>query len=109
MARPLPIQVVEGARALIADEQHWCRGELARDVAAVGGKDVPALFFGATKMNNNVAVVDEVAKTGKGYCGNPIRERRRSIRPGSDNCRKAGQKRTGDWDRFGTPALLSTP
>ncbi len=32
--------------------------------AAVGGKDVPALFFGATKMNNNVAVVDEVAKTG---------------------------------------------
>ena len=32
MARPLPIQVVEGARALIADEQHWCRGELARDV-----------------------------------------------------------------------------
>ena len=32
MARPLRIQVVERARALIADEQHWCRGELARDV-----------------------------------------------------------------------------
>jgi hypothetical protein len=27
---------------------------------AVAGKQVPALFFGATKMNNNFAVVDEV-------------------------------------------------
>jgi hypothetical protein len=31
---------------------------------AVGGKDAPALYFGSTKMNNNVAVVDEVAKAG---------------------------------------------
>jgi hypothetical protein len=29
---------------------------------AVGGKDAPALYFGSTKMNNNFAVVDEVAK-----------------------------------------------
>ncbi|MGC2408503.1 MAG: Cache 3/Cache 2 fusion domain-containing protein [Methyloceanibacter sp.] len=28
----------------------------------VGGKDVPALYFGSTKMNNNFTVVDEVAK-----------------------------------------------
>jgi Cache 3/Cache 2 fusion domain/LTXXQ motif family protein len=28
----------------------------------VGGKDAPALYFGSTKMNNNFAVVDEVAK-----------------------------------------------
>jgi len=28
---------------------------------AVGGKDAPALYFGSTKMNNNSAVVDEVA------------------------------------------------
>ena len=32
MAKPLQIQIVERARALIADETHWCRGELARDV-----------------------------------------------------------------------------
>ena len=32
MARPLQKQIVERARAFIADEQHWCRGELARDV-----------------------------------------------------------------------------
>jgi cache 3/cache 2 fusion protein len=31
---------------------------------AVGGKDAPALYFGLTKMNNNVAVVDEVVKAG---------------------------------------------
>ena len=31
---------------------------------AVGGKDAPALYFGSTKMNNNVAVVDEVVKAG---------------------------------------------
>ena len=31
MAKPLKIQIVERARALIADEQHWCRGVLAED------------------------------------------------------------------------------
>lgn len=31
---------------------------------AVGGKEAPALYFGSTKMNNNFAVVDEVAKAG---------------------------------------------
>ena len=36
MARPLRFQIVEKARALIADERHWCRGELARDVNGVG-------------------------------------------------------------------------
>jgi hypothetical protein len=30
----------------------------------VDGKDAPALYFGSTKMNNNFAVVDEVAKEG---------------------------------------------
>ena len=30
----------------------------------VAGKDVPALYFGSTKMNNNLAVVDKVAKEG---------------------------------------------
>jgi len=31
---------------------------------AVGGKDTPALYFGSTKMNNNLALVDKVAKEG---------------------------------------------
>jgi hypothetical protein len=31
MSKPLKVQVVERARALIEDERHWCRNELARD------------------------------------------------------------------------------
>ena len=31
MSKPLKIQIVEQARALIADEQHWCRHRLALD------------------------------------------------------------------------------
>ena len=31
MSRPLKVQVVELARALIADEKHWCVGHLALD------------------------------------------------------------------------------
>jgi hypothetical protein len=36
MARPLKLQIVERARALIADEHHWSRGDLARDANGVG-------------------------------------------------------------------------
>ena len=35
MSKPLKVQVIEKARALIEDERHWCRGELARDMHAV--------------------------------------------------------------------------
>ena len=35
MSKPLKIQIVERARALIADEQHWCRRNLANDVNGV--------------------------------------------------------------------------
>jgi hypothetical protein len=35
MSRPLKIQIVERARALIADEEHWCRRNLANNVNGV--------------------------------------------------------------------------
>ena len=35
MSKPLKIQIVERARALIADEHHWCRCHLAEDVNGV--------------------------------------------------------------------------
>ncbi|MGD0532706.1 MAG: hypothetical protein ABSA62_10670 [Methyloceanibacter sp.] len=35
MSKSLKVQLVEKARALIEDERHWCRGELARDVNAL--------------------------------------------------------------------------
>ena len=31
MSTPLTRPIIERARALIADERHWCRGSLARD------------------------------------------------------------------------------
>ena len=31
MAKPIRVQILERARALIADERHWCPGDLARD------------------------------------------------------------------------------
>jgi hypothetical protein len=36
LSRSLKFQIVEQARALIADESHWSRGELARDVNGMG-------------------------------------------------------------------------
>jgi hypothetical protein len=36
LSRPLKLQIVEKARALIADRQHWCRGQLAEDASGAG-------------------------------------------------------------------------
>jgi hypothetical protein len=35
LSKPLKLQIVEAARILIADEQHWCRRHLAEDVNGV--------------------------------------------------------------------------
>lgn len=35
MARALRVQIIERARALIADGEHWCRRNLANDVNGV--------------------------------------------------------------------------
>ena len=54
MARPLQIQVVERARALIADEHHWCRGDLARDI---NGEEVSPTAASAVKRCGLGAVI----------------------------------------------------
>jgi hypothetical protein len=46
MSKPLRVQIVERARALIQDERHWCRGELARDA---NGFSVGPTDSGATR------------------------------------------------------------
>jgi hypothetical protein len=46
LSKPLKIQIVERARALIVDEEHWCRGELARDAK---GRGVCPMSESATK------------------------------------------------------------
>ena len=51
MSRPLKVQIVERARALIADEQHWCRRHLAEvngvTVSPTSGSAVKRCGLGA--------------------------------------------------------------
>jgi Cache 3/Cache 2 fusion domain len=57
------VRVVKSMEALKADTAKLGAPKI-EGTEVVGGKDAPALYFGSTKMNNNFAVVDEVAKGG---------------------------------------------
>jgi hypothetical protein len=46
VSKPLRSQIVERARALIEDQRHWCRGELARDAS---GRSAGPTDSGATR------------------------------------------------------------
>ena len=46
MSKPLKLQIVEQARAPVADESRWCRGKLARDAK---GRGVCPMSESATK------------------------------------------------------------
>ena len=47
MPRPLKVQIVERARALIANEQHWCRRHLALEVSPTSAKAMKRCALGA--------------------------------------------------------------
>ena len=70
MSRPLKVQIVERARALIADEQHWCRRHLAEvngvTVSPTSGNavkrcDLGALIAAAYQLTHDL---DEAYKLG---------------------------------------------
>jgi hypothetical protein len=73
MSRPLKLQIVERARALIEDERHWCRNELARDVhgrsvdptdqSAVRRCGLGALIAAAYQITHNQRRAHELAVT----------------------------------------------
>ena len=54
MSKPLKIQIVEKARAIIADEQNWCPRHLAEDV---NGVSVSPTSAGAVKRCGLGAVI----------------------------------------------------
>ena len=56
-------QVTKLMAALKITQPNWVLRRLKAGTQSAG-KDAPALYFGLTKMNNNVAVVDEVVKAG---------------------------------------------
>jgi hypothetical protein len=59
---------------------------------SVGGKDVPALYFGSTKMNNSFDLVDEVAKEEGGVAS-------LFVRSGDEFIRVATNAKKGDDSR----------
>ena len=73
MSKPLKVQVLERARALIEDERHWCRGELARDAVglSVGPTDgsavkrcaLGALVAAACEVTSDPRLAHELALT----------------------------------------------
>ena len=71
MSRPLKLHIVEQAHALIADEHHWCRGDLARDIngeevcptsaSAVKRCGLGAVIAAAYQLTNDLAAAHELA------------------------------------------------
>jgi hypothetical protein len=57
-----PAEDVQGAMQLLKSKAATLGSPSIKGEEAVAGKTVPALFFGATKMNNNFALVDEIQK-----------------------------------------------
>jgi hypothetical protein len=73
MAKAIRVQVLERARALIADKRHWCTGQFALDAhgyavdptgqTAVRRCAVGALIAAAHEITTNSALAHELAAT----------------------------------------------
>jgi hypothetical protein len=61
-----PAEEVQAAMQLLKSKAATMGAPIVNGEEAVAGKNVPALQFGATKMNNNFVLVDEVQKEAGG-------------------------------------------
>jgi hypothetical protein len=61
-----PAEEVQAAMQLLKSKAATMGAPIVNGEEAVAGKNVPALHFGATKMNNNPVLVDEVQKEAGG-------------------------------------------
>jgi len=61
-----PAEEVQAAMQLLKSKAATMGAPIVNGEEAVAGKNVPALHFGATKMNNNFVLVDEVQKEAGG-------------------------------------------
>ncbi len=57
-----PAEDVQAAMQLLKSKAATLGAPSVKGEEAVAGKSAPALYFGATKMNNNFVLVDEVQK-----------------------------------------------
>jgi hypothetical protein len=62
---------------------------------AVAGKDVPAIYFGSTKMNNNFDLVDEVVKQAQGTATIFVRSGDEYVRVATNVKKADGSRATG--------------
>jgi hypothetical protein len=62
MSKSLKVQIVEKARALIEDERHWCRGELARDVDALSVRPTDSRAEKRCALGALIAAAYEITK-----------------------------------------------
>ena len=79
MSRPLKLQIVEQARALIADGQHWCRGQLAEDATgaavfpisanAVKRCGLGAVIAAAYQLTQDYDAANELAHNARPHYG----------------------------------------
>jgi len=73
MSKPIKVQILERARALIEDQRRWCRGDLGRDAmdVSVGPTDcnaerrcaLGALVAAAYEFTNDLHLAHELAMT----------------------------------------------
>ena len=61
-----PAEEVQAAMQLLKSKAATMGAPIVNGEEAVAGKNVPALHFGATRMNNNFVLVDEVQKEAGG-------------------------------------------
>jgi hypothetical protein len=66
MSRPLRLQIIEGARELIADEQHWCRHHLAQDVNGVSVSPTSARAVKRCGLGALIAAADQITNDHRG-------------------------------------------
>ena len=77
MAKPLQFQIVERARALIADEQRWCRGVLAED--ATGASVFPTSAYAVKRCGLGAVIAAAYQLTHDFDAANQLAHR--SLRP----------------------------
>jgi hypothetical protein len=71
MSKPVPLLIIQRAREIISDEQHWCRGSYARGKAgisvAVNDPDahrycaMGALLLAASELSSDETIASSLA------------------------------------------------
>jgi hypothetical protein len=80
------MQKVKAAMALLKSKSEKLGPAKIEGTDPVGGKAVPAVFFGTTKMNNNFTLVDEIVNSR--WHRHDLRQERGRLCPRRDQCKE---------------------